>query len=112
MSHKSCSTCEHTERKWGNSFVYMNQSPDHKNPCLLKDELKEIGEKHNWDPYIMPEVCGRYEPRMVKNFSNCGKEINKPEHEWHLFASPTMDPVCSEDCRAKKEGGLIGNWFM
>lgn len=111
MSNKSCSTCENTARVMGNSFVYLQQDPRNHVQCTLEAELKEIGEKHRWDNLKMPEVCGRYEPRMIKECTYCGKEMNKPEHEWNLFASPTSAPVCSKDCQTKKEGAQLAMWF-
>lgn len=111
MNKKSCSTCKHTVRVMGNSFIYLQENPQNLIECLLKDELKEIGEKYNWDNLKMPEVCGRYEARMIDKCSYCGKEINKPEHKWTLFANPTSAPVCSVDCQTKKESAQIAMWF-
>lgn len=111
MAQKSCSNCKHSARVPGNSFIYGQLYKRDQIECVLHKELKEIGEKNKWDNLVMPEVCGKYEPKMVHRCGYCGKIIDKPECEWDLYAGPNITPVCSVECQGKKEAADIANWF-
>ncbi|SMB87202.1 hypothetical protein SAMN00017405_1252 [Desulfonispora thiosulfatigenes DSM 11270] len=111
MAKKSCSACKNSARVTGNSFIYLQNRLQEHHECMLNKELDKIGKDHGWDNLKMPEVCGKYDPKMVARCSYCGKDINKPEHEWDLFAGPEISPVCCVDCQTKKEAADIANWF-
>lgn len=111
MTKRSCANCGH--HKWypGGITKDFVQRPDiHECTCqyvpyTVFDEAKQDRDEKGWewDPDVMPEICGYYTPELVGECKQCGKYVETPRLEWELWVEDPFGtlPVCSKKCQRK-----------
>lgn len=97
---KKCKHCKHvsvTNEEVKEDFTFIPKSYE----CVNPDVTVKFMNRYNWDVDKMAEFCKHFNPKKIKECSNCGREINKPAWSWRLWVENIFGnvPVCSLSCQ-------------
>jgi hypothetical protein len=103
----TCFDCITTKIYRGTAGDYYSPPEPDEAECLNEDVDDKLFEENDYNEDDLPELCGQFQPKMIKKCGNkdCNKEMNVPEWSWKLWAATMWNniPVCSKQCKQKVE---------
>ncbi len=117
---KSCWTCEHADVSAGSHGNYYTPPEGDECDCgcneprfpshLYERAMDWPAGRDGRDVFeVLADLCGHYQPRLIKQCAHCRAPINEPVAGWQLWAHHWgVEPCCSAECVVKLEAKYMG----
>lgn len=97
---RTCYNCSRSRIIPGRQIDEFNSEPDVVD-CIDSKVDYRLLDKYYRNALLMPRLCKRYDPKLIKRCEYCGQEINKPMWNWPFWVRDVFEhyAVCSPECQ-------------